>query len=78
MQYMYGFPEIYQISLGVDYKDLANPEIFKQEMLEEYKVDVDKASKLLGLAERFSSAMKFNIDESIAIHEFVMNVIFKV
>lgn len=71
------FSEIYQMSLGIDYKYLANPEIFNQEMLKEYKIDIDKASKLLSFAERFSSAMKFNIDESLAIHELVMNVIFK-
>lgn len=69
--------EIYQISLGIDYNDLANPEILNQEILKEYKINPDKASKLLGFAERFSSAMKFNIDESLAIHELVMNVIFK-
>ena len=71
------FSGIYQVSLGVSYQDLANPEIFNQEILKAYKADTDKASKLLGFAERFSSAMKFNIDESLAIHELVMNVIFK-
>ena len=71
------FSEVFQMSLGISFKDLANPEIFDQEILKEYKFDVDKASKLLSFAERFSSAMKFNIDESLAIHELVMNVIFK-
>jgi DNA polymerase-3 subunit delta' len=71
------FSEIYQMSLGVSYNDLANPEIFNQETLQKYKIDIDKASKLLGFVERFSSAMKFNIDESLAIHELVMNSIFK-
>lgn len=67
------FSQIYQMSLGVSYKDLANPEIFKQGILEEYKIDINKASKLLSFAERFSFAMKFNIDESLAIYELVMN-----
>lgn len=68
------FSLLYQLSSGIAHDSLSNPEIIDETV----NISIDRALMYLEYAERLSWALKFNIDDTLAIHEFVMNSFFKI
>ncbi|HBM16105.1 MAG TPA: hypothetical protein DD381_07185 [Lentisphaeria bacterium] len=71
------FSQLYQLSLGISHSNLPNGEIIDEKIIAEANVDDLKVLAYLEYAERLSWVLKFNIDDTLAVHEFVMNSFFK-
>ncbi len=71
------FSLLYQLASGIAHRSLSNPEIIDENVISQSSFDHEKALSYLEYAENFSWALKFNIDDTLAVHEFVMNEFFK-
>ncbi len=72
------FSLLYQLSFGIRHDSLSNPEIIDETIITDTNLDYKKTLVYLEYAEKFSWALKFNVDDTLAVHEFVMNAFFKI
>lgn len=72
------FALLYQMSSGISHSALSNPEVIDADILNEINFDHRTALMYLEYAEKLAWALNFNIDDTLAIHEFVMNSFFKI
>ncbi len=71
------FAQVFQLTSGIDFSFLANPEIVQNYLDSEFKLMHNDANRMLGQVERFIKNLKWNINEQLAVQEFCINLVVK-
>jgi DNA polymerase-3 subunit delta' len=69
------FAQLYQLSLGITLDDIPNPEIMN-DVNKIFQNNPERSFECLKKTENFVQTMKWNVDESLAVREFCLSIVF--
>lgn len=72
------FAQLYQLSCGIGFDLLANPEIMPEEFKSNLKLTSQKALRYLKYVEKLLEYLQWNVSEKLAIQEFCLKMVLKI